>query len=157
MKILRIKGLQHIIEYPELGSLDYRLLVLPCRQHDDRNCRAVLHGTDLFQSLNAIHQRHLDIQQNQIRLFLIQIADRSGAGVYRNYFILVFQLLFDCGKIDNIIIHRQDTHFFFHLFYSSLSSHSISWFSNSSALSSSYIFNCCSISCSFSFSSKSSW
>jgi hypothetical protein len=53
---------------PAIQAADARLYLLPRRQHQHR--QVGVHGADRFQDMLAVHDRHIQIQNRQIRLIL---------------------------------------------------------------------------------------
>ena len=90
-QVVRRKGLQDIIAYPQLDALYHICLVLHAGQHDDRDIGPILHRANLLQGFKSVLRHHADVQQDQIGLFLLQVFHRPRAGAHRNHIVVLLQ------------------------------------------------------------------
>ena len=77
-KLIRFEGFKQVVARPYFHRFNSRLNGAICRDDDDHRIRIFL--LYLFQQLNAVHSRHLDVHKQEFKRKLFQFFQGLNAG-----------------------------------------------------------------------------
>ena len=105
---LALERLLDEIERAQLGGFDRGVDVAVARDHDDRHRLDEM--PQLLQDFEAVHARHLDVEEHEIRRFTLDQLDAFLAGRRQHHVVaVVFQRSsFNDLRITDLVVDDQD-------------------------------------------------
>src|SRR5690348_885409 len=83
-------------------------LLVDRRQEDDRDAAGLLSAADDLGGLVAVHDRHVDVEQDDRELALEQVAKRLFARTSRNDLAKIIQDALDSEQVPLVVVDQED-------------------------------------------------